>query len=97
MGVEQGALVQVLHLAVARQQEEHLDLEGEAVGVLIEGGQEGVFLHHLEGQAGVQRLCQQPTQAGLADPDGTFDRDIGHARLHLLRPSIPAVEAGRSR
>ncbi len=70
-------------LVVAAEQEEDLGLEGVALPVAVEVGQEGILLERLEEQLGGKHRLEQPGQGGLADTDDTFDGQI-HAFFPVL-------------
>src|SRR5690242_14185180 len=80
---EEVLLEQLLLLPEAAEQEEELRLEGELVAVLVEAGEEGVLLHHLEDAARGEAPGECPRQRRLADADGTFDDDVPVAKLHV--------------
>src|SRR5690606_27345118 len=68
-------------LLEAGEQEEGLRLEGVALLVLVEAGQERVLLDDLEEEPRPEPLGEDARQAGLAHADGALDDDqrhIGH-------------------
>jgi len=67
---------QVALLPVPAQQEIDLCLEGVALPVAVEVGQEGILLEGLQEKLGREDRLEQPGESGLADTDDTFDGQI---------------------
>src|SRR5262245_12466388 len=96
---EEAALRELLLLAVAREQEEELDLEGGPRLGVVERLQERVLPPLLEHGGGVETLGETLHHRGLPHPDGAFDRDVveGHQPRTSAGVNGPTSEASGQR
>jgi hypothetical protein len=53
---------------VSPEQEEHLGLESELLGILIKIEEEGILIHILKQGLAVHFFREHPRKTGLADP-----------------------------
>src|SRR5690606_7417798 len=93
---EELLLEELLLLLAAAEQEEELRLEGVLVAVLVEVGEEGVLLHHLEDPAPVETLGQEMRQGRLADPNRSFDHDVAVLHAVPISSSLRAAHLGKA-
>ena len=107
VALEEGALGELLLLAIAREEEEELDLEGGARTPLVEGSEERVLPPLLHHRSRLHALGQALHHRRLAHADRPFDDDVvgGHQRattrpgrtspVTLKTASVPVIQRSR--
>ena len=96
--MKSGALHELLLLAVAREQEEELRLEGGAGAAVVEGAQERVGRPVLERLLRLEPLGQPVDHGRLADADRSLDRHVVERHQARAPASRRTAEAsGQSR